>query len=151
VRGELKCAPTSLGEDAIVAGREYARDAAGTGERLRCTKARRHHARLVVEFEGVTTVERAQQLIGTELFTERENVELAPGEYYDGDLIGLRLLDEAGRELGSVVGVEHFPAQDCLVVGPGKALVPLVKAFVRDIDLDARTIVMSLPAGLLEA
>jgi 16S rRNA processing protein RimM len=150
IRGELKCKPTPLGEDAFAAGRTFAyRSPGGTGE-LRCTGARRHHERLLLRFEGIGDPESARAYVGAELFAERARVELGPGEYLDADLIGLRLIDEEGRELAQVVGVEHFPAQDCLVVGPQRALVPLVKAFVRHVDVAAGTIVMSLPVGLLE-
>jgi 16S rRNA processing protein RimM len=77
-------------------------------------------------------------------------VHLEPGEYLDADLIGLRLIDASGKLLGEVVGIEHFPAQDCLVVGPQRALVPMVKAFIGAIDLEARTIAVGdLPEGLL--
>jgi 16S rRNA processing protein RimM len=150
IKGELKCLPSGVGLDTIVPGREFATGAADASRRLLCTSARRHHERLVVSFEGVATVEDAQALVGCELFAERDDVELGPGEYLDRDLIGLRLLDPDGHELGAVVGVEHFPAQDCLVVGAGRALVPLVRAFAPAIDLKAGTIVMTLPEGLIE-
>ncbi len=150
IRGELKCKPTALGVDAFVSGRTFAyRSPGGAGE-LRCTSARRHHERLLLAFEGVGDPDRARAFVGAELFAERAEVELGPDEYLDADLIGLRLIDEEGRELARVVGVEHYPAQDCLVVGPQRALVPLVKAFVRRVDLAAGTIVTTLPEGLLE-
>jgi 16S rRNA processing protein RimM len=75
---------------------------------------------------------------------------LPQGEYLDDDLIGLRLCDPGGRELGVVVGVEHFPAQDCLVVGERRALVPVVSAFIKSIDPSAGTITAELPEGLLD-
>lgn len=150
VKGELKCVPNSLGESTIAAGREFACRPDGEGERLHCTSARKHHERLVVAFAGVSTVERARELVGCELYSEAGEIELGPGEYLDRDLIGLRLLDENGRELGTVVDVQHLPAQDCLVVGPSRALVPLVRAFSPVVDLAAGTIAMSLPDGLLE-
>ena len=149
VKGELKCVPSSLGA-AIVAGSELATSPLDGAKRLRCTSARRHHERLIVAFEGIGTVEAARELVGCELYAEQDEIELAPGEYLDRDLIGLRLLDEAGRQLGEVIGVEHLPAQDCLVIAPNRALVPLVRAFAPAIDLAAGTIVMSLPEGLLE-
>jgi 16S rRNA processing protein RimM len=52
--------------------------------------------------------------------------------------------------LGEVVGVEHFPAQDVLLVGPRRAMVPLVRALIRAVDVDARRIVVDLPPGLLD-
>ncbi len=149
VRGELKCRPAPQAEDAFAAGRRYALGAGPDARELRCRSARRHHEKLLLAFEGIDTPEAARALAGAELYAERGDVELGPDEYLDADLVGLRLLDESGRELGRVVAVQHFPAQDCLVVGDARALVPLVKAFVRGIDLQAGTIVASLPDGLL--
>ncbi|MFY9781078.1 MAG: ribosome maturation factor RimM [Candidatus Baltobacteraceae bacterium] len=149
VHGELRCRPGSFGDGALATGRSYALAPQGEARRLRCAGVRRHHDRLLLSFDGVSTPEAARELVGGELFAERDDVELGRDEYFDADLIGLRLLDEAGKELGRVVGVEHYPAQDCLVVEPGRALVPLVKSFVRAIDLEARTVVMALPEGLL--
>jgi 16S rRNA processing protein RimM len=150
IRGELKCNPTPVGENAIASGRAYALSPNEGARVVVCTQARSHKGRFVVAFEGVETVEAAQLLVGSDLYVERDEVELQPNEYLDRDLIGLQLRDVAGKELGRVAAVEHFPAQDCLVIEPGRALVPLVAAFVREIDLEARTIVMDLPAGLLE-
>lgn len=150
VRGELKCVPTTFGAGAFAAGRSYALGGAADARELRCVGARKHHEKLVLAFEGIATPEIARALCGAELFADHVVVELGPDEYLDADLVGLRLVDATGRELGEVVGVQHFPAQDCLVVGPQRALVPLVKAFVRTIDLQARTIATTLPEGLLE-
>ncbi len=149
VRGELKCRPTPPDGEAFAVGRSFALGAADGARQLRCRSVRRHHEKLLVAFEGIDSPEAARELAGAELFAERADVELGPDEYFDADLIGLRLLDEAGRELGRVSGVQHFPAQDCLVVGSAGALVPLVKAFVRRVDLAAGTIVTTLPEGLL--
>ena len=150
IRGELKCRPTAAGASAFVAGRAYALGSAADDAReLRCTSARRHHERLLLGFEGVTTPEAARELVGADLYAEAEDLTLGVDEYLDADLIGLRLVGEDGRELARVVGVQHFPAQDCLVVEPGGALVPLVKAFVRRVDIAGGTINVSLPDGLI--
>ena len=37
-----------------------------------------------------------------------------------------------------------------LLVGPRRAMVPLVRAFVREVAVDARRIVVDLPPGLLD-
>jgi 16S rRNA processing protein RimM len=60
------------------------------------------------------------------------------------------VVDVAGVELGRVTGVEHFPAQDMLLVGPARAMLPLVRAFVRSIDVAARRIVVDVPPGLID-
>ncbi len=150
VRGELKLQPTPVGEDAFASGRRYAfvaRD--GSRGELACASVRRHHDRLVIAFDGYETPEASAVLVGAVLSAEREAIALAPGEFFDADLIGLRLIDASGTELARVTGVEHYPAQDCLIVAPGARLVPLVKAFVGRIDLAAGTIETTLPPGLL--
>jgi 16S rRNA processing protein RimM len=150
VRGELKCRPTPLGTGAFGPGKTFALGSLADAREVRCTGMRRHHERLLLAFEGFATPEAARELVGAELYAEIEPAKLAADEYLDADLIGLRLIASDGRELAHVVAVRHFPAQDCLVVEPGGALVPLVKAFVTAIDIRAGTIGVTLPEGLLE-
>jgi len=150
IRGELKCKPTPAGENAIEAGAQFALSAAADAQQVRCVSVRRHQERLLVSLDGVTTPEAAQAFVGRDLFAEREQLGLGPDEYLDADLVGLRLIDPSGTELGKVVGVEHYSTQDCLLVGPNRALVPMVRAFIRGIDLAAGTIAVDLPEGLLE-
>jgi 16S rRNA processing protein RimM len=150
IRGELKCRALA-GDAAFEAGRSYEVAAGGETRRLRCRSVRRHHDRLVVAFEGFDTPEAAKALAGAEVRGEPGDIELGPDEYLDADLVGLRLIDESGAELGrTVVGIAHYPAQDCLIVDPGRALVPLVKAFVKKIDVAGGTIATSLPDGLFD-
>ncbi len=150
VHGELKCVPTSFGAGASAAGQTFALGAEPQAPEVRCTGARRHHEKLLLAFESITTPEAARVLAGRELYADCVEVELGPDEYLDADLVGMRLQGEDGRDLGTVVAVQHLPAQDCLVVGPQRALVPLVKAFIRRVDLVERTIVADVPEGLLE-
>jgi 16S rRNA processing protein RimM len=150
IRGELKCRPTPLGTNAFEPGKTFALGSLPEARHVRCTSTRRHHERLLLAFEGYATPEAARDLVGAELFADVDPAELAADEYLDADLIGLRLIASDGRELARVVAVRHLPAQDCLVVEPGGALVPLVKAFVAAIDLGAGTISVTLPEGLLE-
>jgi 16S rRNA processing protein RimM len=151
VRGELTCLPTRVGEDAITRGARLQLDEAVAGHAdIVVAAVRQHHGRLVVALEGVGTADEANRFVGRNVLVARGDITLGTDEYLDDDLIGLRLLDQAGRALGTVSAVRHFPAQDCLVVAPGDALVPMVKAFIRTIDVAAGTIVTTLPPGLLD-
>jgi 16S rRNA processing protein RimM len=149
IRGEIKCRPTTLDSNAFAAGKTFALGSEPSAREVRCTGARRHHERLLLAFEGIATPEEARTIVGSELYAERIEPELSSDEYLDRDLVGLRLIDAAGRELARVVGVQHFPAQDCLVVEPGNALVPLVKAFIKRVDIAAGTIIVDVPDGLI--
>ena len=149
-RGELKFSLSSVGEDALAVGTrlQIARHDAVTIASVASLRAAAHG--LVVKLDGIDDRNAAERIVGADVLLERDAIQLAPGEFLDDDLVGLRVLDPAGRQLGTVSGVEHYPAQDCLVLGGSGALVPLVAAFVAAIDLEQRTIVMDLPEGLLE-
>jgi 16S rRNA processing protein RimM len=72
-------------------------------------------------------------------------VELPPLEedaYYAFQLVGLRVEEEGGRALGTVLEVENRPANDTLELDTG-LLLPLVAACVLDVDLAAGRIVVA--------
>jgi 16S rRNA processing protein RimM len=151
LRGELKIDPSRIGADALEAGMEVrATLPDGTGRALRIRSLRLHKGRPLASFDGVDDVNTAQALVGAALAIDRAAVELGRDEYFDEDLVGCALVDEQGRELGAVVAVEHYPAQDMLRIGPRRAIVPLVRAFVRAIDVAGRRIEVTLPPGLLD-
>ncbi len=68
----------------------------------------------------------------------------APGEdsYYTYQLVGLEVVEEGGRPLGRVQEVAPGVANDVLELDSGLAL-PMHEACVREIDLDAGTIVVA--------
>jgi 16S rRNA processing protein RimM len=159
LRGELKVAPSRIGEDALAAGIDVrAVLADGTSRALHVRALRRHQGRPLLAFDGVDDADAAQALVGAALFVDRDVVALGEGEYFDDDLVGCALVDVGGAVLGEVVAVEHYPAQDVLLIGrapfdklrTGCAMVPLVRAFVRGIDVGARRIIVDLPTGLLD-
>ena len=63
----------------------------------------------------------------------------APDAYYVFQLVGLDVVEEGGRRLGTVADVAPGPANDVLELDSGVAL-PLVDACVRNVDLAAGTI-----------
>jgi 16S rRNA processing protein RimM len=151
LRGECKIDATRLGTDALRRGAVFrARLADGSRRELRVRATRVHKGRPLAAFEGVDDVNAAETLVGASLALERADVVLSPGEYLDADLVGCRLVDSRGVEVGDVVAVEHYPAQDMLVVGPGRTLVPMVAAFVQSIDIARKRIAVDLPSGLLD-
>ncbi len=152
LRGELKVAPSRIGDGALAAGLELrATLADGSARVLRVRSLRLHQGRPLIAFDGFDDANAAAALIGSTLAIERDAVALGEGEYFDDDLVGCALVDAGGTVLGAVVAVEHYPAQDVLLVGDRRAMVPLVKAFVKAVDVAARRISVELPPGLLDA
>jgi 16S rRNA processing protein RimM len=97
-----------------------------------------------VGFEGVATRNEAEELRGTVLFGEAEEVS-EEGTLWVHELVGAEVVDLTGRVLGRVEAVEANPASDLLVLAGG-GLVPLV--FVR--DTAPGRVVVDPPPGLLE-
>ena len=125
---------------------------AGEPERTwRILEARPQGRVWAVRLEGVGTRDAAEGLVGYEVLARREQLgEAGEGQHYWADLDGLAVRTEAGRPLGTVTGLLETGAVDVLVVQGerGELLIPLAP-YVR-VDLDARTVVVDPPEGLLE-
>lgn len=105
------------------------------GEEARVLESKRARGRPVIRLDR--RVER-----GTSLEVARDALPAPePGSFYVFQLIGLEVVEEGGRALGRVSRVEPGVANDVLELDSGAAL-PLVEDCVREIDLDARRIVV---------
>ncbi len=145
VRGELKCDPTSAGRALFVAGAQLQCG----GEMVTIESVREHKGRLLIALEQAQDATAAEHFIGATFFAPREALDVEPGEYLDVDLAGCTVRDAGGHAYGSVERVEHYPANDMLVVD-GR-LLPMVGAFIASIDIKKKEIVVhDLPAGLLD-
>jgi len=151
IQGELKCDPTSAGRTLFVAGEElhYAFPSSTLQRKtVRVQHIREHKGRLLLHLEGIDSVVEAQKMVGVTFYAPRESIELDENEYLDEDLIGCTVFSIRGEELGAVMDVHHYPASDMLIVH--NRMIPLIRAFVREIDIAKKRIVMDLPEGLLD-
>ena len=155
VRGLVKVKPfTEVPEDVAAYGpvsdkagrRSWTLEVAGRGKGV-----------VLVRVQGVKDRDAAQALHGTELYVAREALP-APEEaetFYHADLIGLRVEDEAGRDLGRVAAVENYGAGDFIEVegaagraGRGGArtrLLPFTRQVVPLVDLAGGRLVVVPP------
>lgn len=98
---------------------------------------RRHGAGLVAKWAGCDQPEAADELKGALTAVSRRDFPPLPaGQYYWVDLIGARVVNRSGVELGRVVALQSNGAQDLLEVegALGQFLVPLVEQHVDTID-----------------
>lgn len=111
--------------------------------------------RLVLRFEGIEDRTAAEGLRNTLLIVEADPEELPddPDEFYDHQLVGLRVVTVAGDEVGTVAEMLHLPTQDLFAVtrpDGREVLIPFVEEIVPGVDLEERTVLVDPPAGLLE-
>jgi 16S rRNA processing protein RimM len=105
--------------------------------------ARVHGAAVVAQLEGVTDREQAAALQGMRIAISRDEFPVPAGnEIYWADLIGLKVVNEAGEMLGTVSRVFETGANDVLVVedkvtgmeGGRERLLPYIASVIRQVD-----------------
>ena len=114
-----------------------------------------HHKTVLVAFEGITNRDRAEELVGLELFIARNSLEtLEEGVYYWSDIIGLAVYTLENEYLGRVASILQTGSNDVYVVKnkkgqePAEILVPALDWVVREIDVDQKMMRVDLPEGL---
>ncbi len=127
------------------------------GDRVLLIEAERDHGkRIAMRFAGIDDRTAAEALTGMLLEVERDPAERPddPDEFYDDQLIGLTTYLPDGTVLGDVSEVIHLPAQDLLAVagaGGREILIPFVAEIVTAVDVEAGSLTVEPPPGLLEA
>ena len=152
VRGEVVVEPLADDEDVFFAAGEVLHGRqAGKEQDLTIAAVRPHQKRLLVTFEEVSDRTGADSLRGTQFFAEPLARDEDSDEYYDHELIGLRVLID-GSHVGDVTGVTTMPNRKLLEVDyNGKeVLIPFVMDIVPEIDVDEGYLVATPPEGLLE-
>ncbi len=144
IRGRLLVQPYNAGSEGLtrvrrmwLAGREY-----------EVARAERVNLGYLVALRGVDDRDAADALRGQEVVVDR--AELPPpddGEVYAVDLIGFTVVDGQGRERGVVEDLEEAGPQDLLRL-KGGMLVPL--GLVREVQMEARKLIVDAPDGLFE-
>lgn len=107
----------------------------------------------VAFFAEVADRTAAESIVRAILWIDEDTVQASTEEnaWYDHQLVGLEVRRD-GEALGTVVEVQHFPAQDLLSIetATGRVLVPFVEAIVPSVDLEAGVVTVTPPAGLFE-
>ena len=129
------------------------------GKKLTVREFKWMNSHPVAFFEGVEDRSAAEDLIRAILWVD-EDAESVPAEddaWFDHQLVGLDVVRD-GVSIGRVVRVDHFPAQDLLIVrrsggsaaSDDEVLVPFVKAIVPEVDVAGGRVVITPPPGLFE-
>lgn len=136
------------------------------GQHVTVAGATWHSGRLLVRFEGVADRTAAEALRGTllQVPVRLDEAPDDPEEFYDRQLLGLRVVDLSGVPLGTVTDVLHLPGHDLLAVRTavtstggedavaggdgGEVLVPFVAQIVVEVDVAVGRVRVDPPGGL---
>jgi 16S rRNA processing protein RimM len=152
--GELPLDPCTLTALELHAVRSFTwRGAEGGTRRLTLTAARAAHRRMLVRFAEAGDRDAAEALTNGRLLAERERLpDPGPGVAYNFQLVGLEVVTEQGRRVGTLAEIWATPAHPVLVVrGEGEVLIPAIDPFVQSVSLANRRITVRLLPGMEEA
>jgi 16S rRNA processing protein RimM len=147
--GALKIRPLPHAAEIVArAERVCLTDADGEARLAEVKSVRRHQSNLLMTFADIETIADADRWTGGWLqLPEELEPETAVDEYRVSELVGMKVSTVTGRVIGIVDDILHYPAHDLLKVG--EALIPAVKAMVKQVDQERRCILVDLPEGLL--
>ena len=146
IKGEVRVQPRDGDPHFLTRFRTFYMD----GRPVSPTASHVHKSFLLMKLPGVEDMNAALDLRGRDLYIRREDAALPDGEWFDDELLGLTVVDEAGTPLGELVAVENYPAHKVYTVrGDREYLIPAVKdAFILDIDMDAGRVTVRVWEGM---
>ena len=124
-------------------------------EEYRILNARIHKNFVIVKFDGIDSIEKAQNLKNTIVKVEKKALgELPEGVYYICDLIGCRVETSFGIKLGIVEDVIKTGSNDVYVLNETKSgkpiLIPVLKETILSVDIENKLIKVELLKGLVD-
>lgn len=123
-------------------------------EKIIIESARVHKGMALIKFEGYDSIESVAAIMNQLVYISRDDVEDNGEGHYIVDLIGSTVVDESDNIIGVLKDVLQNTAQDLYEIkraDNGKMLyVPVVDAFVKSIDIEAKKIVVHLIEGMME-
>ena len=128
------------------AGRPAHAAAAPLPALLRIIEAREHGEGVIASVRDIQDRNAAEALRGARIFVPRSSFPTAGNdEFYWVDLIGLQVFNRDGARLGEVAGLLDNGAHSVLQLRDGGAperLIPVVAAFIDQVDLPGRRILV---------
>lgn len=114
----------------------------------------RRKGTVVLKLKGVEDINQAELLRNLYVEVAEEDLpSLEEGEFYVYQLLGLRVVDTEGREVGKVVDMHEWGPYWTFEVemSDGKRIyVPFVEEYVREVDPEGGVILVKLPEGYTE-
>ena len=124
---------------------------------LKITRRRPHNEGLILGFEGISNSEQTAKYRAQVVYVLAEDRPALPeGEYYHHQILGLKVMDEAGVDLGIITEIIETGANDVYVVTrddrtPKDVLIPAIQQVLLDVNLETRIMQVHLLPGLLDS
>ena len=109
---------------------------------------------VILKFKGIDTLNDVERFRQKSLYVTRANaVRLRKDEYFIADLMGLKVVDEENKELGTLEDVMLTGANDVYVIkllNGKELLLPAIKQCILNVDMENRCMQVHVLEGLIE-
>ena len=154
VRGEVKVYPTTDDPRRFRRLKEVVLDTGREKLNLEIEGVKFFKQYVILKFKGLDNINDIEKYRQKSLYVTRKNaVRLQRDEYFIADLIGLKVQDEDGKELGTVKDVIETGANDVYEVemADGKSLLlPAIKQCILNVDVENGQMQVHVLEGLLD-
>lgn len=154
VRGEVKVFPTTDDAKRFRKLKEVLLDTGKEQITMEIEGVKFFKNMVILKFKGFDNINDIEIYKGRDLLVTRDNaVALGPDENFIVDLIGLSVVTDEGKELGTLTDVIQTGANDVYEVtmpGERKVLLPAIKQCILKVDLEAGKVLVHLLDGLMD-
>ncbi len=154
VRGEVKVYPTTDDPRRFRRLKEVVLDTGREKLNLEIEGVKFFKQFVILKFKGLDNINDIEKYRQKSLYVTRKNaVRLQRDEYFIADLIGLKVQDEDGKELGTVKDVIETGANDVYEVEMAddrSLLLPAIKQCILNVDVENGMMQVHVLEGLLD-
>jgi 16S rRNA processing protein RimM len=154
IRGSVIVNPeTDFADERFKVGEELLVGPAERTHPRRIVAVRGHQGRVIVDLEGVESMNDAEALAGQELWMPAAALGPLPERtYYRHDLVGCEVRDTQEAVIGRVTKVEGTLDRSYLIIPRrgGEVMIPMVEGILVAVNLEQRRIIVNPPEGLLD-
>ena len=155
IKGEVKVKPiTDFPERFLKLKRAFLVSGSGAQKEIAIERAKVLRDIVLLKIRDIDSISEAEKYRGSEIVVMPEDrIELPPDYYFESDLIGMQVVLSHGQEIGTIVDVQSYPAQDMLIVktvSGREILLPFVKEIVPELLPEERKVVVNNISGLID-
>lgn len=154
VKGEVKVYPTTDDVRRFKKLKDIILDTGKEHIALELESVKFFKQMVILKFKGIDTLNDVEKYRQKSLYVTRANaVRLHKDEYFIADLMGLKVIDEENKELGTLEEVMVTGANDVYVIkllNGKELLLPAIKQCILNVDMENKCMQVHVLDGLIE-
>lgn len=154
IKGEIKVIPLTDDPQRFKKLKKVFIDKAGSIEKVSIEDVKFQKNTVILKLKGIDDLTTAETLKDLYLKVDRQDaIKLPKDSFFVCDLIGCEVFDEKGKSLGILKDILKTGSNDVYSVGrenEKEILIPALKSVVKEIIIEDKKIIVSLPKGLID-